>query len=213
MGRGRRARARKNGVPGIESRTRPSAGRGRPPKFGRPSQVVALTLPQDVLDSLRTLHRDPGWAIVQLVESILGHGTEQRKSRAPSVMAELVHLSGRRALIVVQPRMFARLRGVSTIPLADGRAFLALDHQGGLADLEVAILDKLEATLPNSADRAQLMQIRKILRDWRHDRRFVFRTKSIIVVEGLADVDRRPLVRLRNTATADTGDLQGRRRK
>ena len=30
--------------------------RGRPPKYGRPAQLVTLTLPNDVLDWLKTLH-------------------------------------------------------------------------------------------------------------------------------------------------------------
>ena len=30
----------------------PSKQRGRPPKFGRPAQLVALTLPQDILRGL-----------------------------------------------------------------------------------------------------------------------------------------------------------------
>ena len=42
--------------------------RGRPSKFGRPSQVVALTLPEDVLRGLRKVHSDVGWAIVSLLE-------------------------------------------------------------------------------------------------------------------------------------------------
>jgi hypothetical protein len=42
--------------------------RGRPQKFGRPSQVVALTLPEDVLRGLRKIHHDLGWAIVALFE-------------------------------------------------------------------------------------------------------------------------------------------------
>ncbi|HSF05359.1 MAG TPA: hypothetical protein VLG10_06160 [Methylomirabilota bacterium] len=172
------------------------ARRGRPPKFGRPSQVVALTLPEEVLEALRTLHQDPGWAIVQLVEPILGEGGHRRRATGPAPLIELVHLPGRRALIVVQPEVFARLRGVSMIPLADGRAFLAFDHAGGLADLEVAVLDQLETAPPKSAERARLMQVRDILRAWRHDSGLVFRTKSIIVVEGVVGVERRPLAAL-----------------
>jgi hypothetical protein len=39
--------------------------------------------------------------------------------------------------------------------------------------------------------------VRGILRAWRHDAGLVFRTKSIIVVEGLVGVERRPLAALR----------------
>jgi hypothetical protein len=195
-----RPRAALKGGLGTEApRRRGSASRGRPPKFGRRSQVVALTLPQDVLDSLRTLHPDPGWAIVQLVESTLGD-CAKRPPREPKALAELAHLPGKRGLILVQPKLFNRLRGVSTLPLADGRAFLAFDQAQGLADLEVAILDKLEGIPRDSGQHAQLMQIRDILRAWRRDPGLAFRTKSIIVVEGTAAVQRRPLAPPREIA-------------
>ncbi len=45
--------------------------RGRPPKFGRPSEVVALTLPEEVVSGLRRLHPDLAWAVVTLVEDKL----------------------------------------------------------------------------------------------------------------------------------------------
>jgi len=193
----------------AEAGTPRPARRGRPPKFGRPSQVVALTLPEEVLDALRTLHQDPGWAIVQLVEPILSAGARRRRPKGPAALAELVHLPGRRALIVVQPQVFTRLGGVSTIPLADGRAFLAFDHAGGLADLEVAILDQLEVAPARSVERTQLMQVRDILRAWRRNPGLVFRTKSIIVVEG-AGGERRPLATLEALdAKANTDDRGG----
>ncbi len=180
-----------------------SGRRGRPPKFGRPSQVVALTLPNEVLDALRTLHRDPGWAIVQLVESMLGDGTHRTRPRPPAAPAELVHLPGRRALIVVQPQLFRQLRGVSTIPLADGRALLAFDRPGGLADLEVAILDHLESASTTGAERTQLMQLRDIVRAWRRDPGLVFRTKAILMTERVRGVERRPLATLKAFRTND----------
>jgi hypothetical protein len=42
-----------------------NAKRGRPTKFGRASRVVALTLPEDVLSTLRHVHPDPARAIVK----------------------------------------------------------------------------------------------------------------------------------------------------
>lgn len=192
-----------------EAGTSSPARRGRPTKFGRPSQVVALTLPKEVLDALRTLHPDPGWAIVKLVEPILGDSAHRRRPTSSAPLAELVHLSGRRALIVVQPQVFARLRGVSTIPLADGRAFLAFDQGGGLADLEVAILDQLEVQPARSAARTQLMQVRDLVRAWRRDTGLVFRTKSIIVLEGAVGVERRPLTALKALAAKSGTDDRG----
>jgi hypothetical protein len=184
------------------------AGRGRPPKFGRPSQVVALTLPKDVLDSLRTLHADPGWAIVRLVEAQLGDSPRGRATKEPKPLAELVHLPGKRGLILVQSAAFKQLRGVSTVPLADGRAFLAFDEEGGLAQLEVAILDALDGKRSDNAPHAQLLQMRDIVRGWRRDRRLAFRAKSILIVEGLAAVERGPLAPLREAG----GGLRASRR-
>jgi len=59
-----------HGAKGRRGRTDPDrcagpAGGGWPPKFGRASQVVALTLPRDVLDSLGTFHRGPGSALIR----------------------------------------------------------------------------------------------------------------------------------------------------
>jgi hypothetical protein len=162
--------------------------------------VVALTLPNDILDSLRTLHVDPGWAIVRLVEARLGASPGEHAPREPKPLAELVHLPGKRGLILVQSAAFKHLRGVSTVPLADGRAFLAFDQEGGLAQLEVAILDAMEAARSDRAQHAQLLQMRDIVRGWRHDPKLAFRTKSIILVEGLAAVERGPLAPLREVA-------------
>jgi hypothetical protein len=167
--------------------------RGRPPKFGRPSQLVALTLPRDVLIALRAVHRDPAWAVVQLVEASSFKRNEQRKSVAVPAIAELVHLPGNRGLIVVQSNVFGRLPGISTIPLANGRAFLAFDQPAGLADLEVAILDKLELSKRSRAERAQLTESLNTIRRWRRDRRLVFRTKSIIVVGSSRQVEQTSL--------------------
>jgi hypothetical protein len=101
-----------------------------------------------------------------------------------------------RALIVVQPELFKRLRGVSTIPLGDGRAVLAFDHAGGLADLEAAILDLLADAAVPSEERAQLTQACDIVRAWRSDSRLSFRTNSIILAEGVIGVERLPLATL-----------------
>jgi hypothetical protein len=117
-------------------------------------------LPEDVLDALRTLHSDPGWAIVQLVEQGFGAKERKRWPKRLAPVAELVHLPGQHALILVQPEVFKHLRGVSTIPLVDGRAFLAFDQPGGLAELEVAILDRIEVAPARSAEHIHLMQVR-----------------------------------------------------
>jgi len=143
-----------------------------------------MTLPEDVLNSLRTIHQDPAWAIVQLAQSRLKNGDTERRSTVAPAIAELVHLPGKRGLIVVQDNLFGRIRGISRIPLAGGRSFLAFDQPAGLADLEVAIMDKLALIPSSSAAHARLKRFWEAVRSWRRDRGLVFKTKSIIVVEA-----------------------------
>jgi hypothetical protein len=160
------------------------ARRGRPPKFGRPAQVVAITLPEEVIAALRTVHQDLGWAIVRLTEPLLGQGRHRQASGGSPQPAELAYLPGRRALIVVAREALADLPGVDAIPLADGRAFLALEPGRGIADLELAILDRLEATAPGTPQRRVLATLRETVRSWRRNPHLAFRTQSIIVIEG-----------------------------
>jgi hypothetical protein len=92
------AMRRRTPPPSASGAARASGRRGRPSKFGRPSQVVALTLPQEVLAALRSIHRDPAWAIVQLVERLLAQGGPSRRQPAPAPVVELVHLPRSRAM-------------------------------------------------------------------------------------------------------------------
>jgi len=185
------AQKRTRDAPKEQGPERAGGGRGRPRKFAEPSQLVAVTLPVSALNALRSLHADLAWAIVQLVEQTLGDREGSRAlERQVAPLAELVHLPGGRSLIVVQPKAFASLVGVSTIPLADGRAFLAFDHAAGLSDLEVAVIDRLEQLPPGNEERVQLDVLRKLLRSWRHDPRLSFRAKQILVVQVRAGSER-----------------------
>ena len=157
--------------------TTPAARRGRPPKFGRPAQLVTLTLPEDVVAWLATVDRDLGWAIVKLYERT----TKARRSR-PIQVADLVQLPGQRALILVQPEYFQNLVGVSIIPLADGRGFLALEAGRGVSDLELAVIDRLDAASLDAVERDALTQLRVLLRQWRQDG-VRFESRSIIVAQ------------------------------
>lgn len=152
--------------------------RGRPPKYGRPSQLVSLTLPTDVLAWLKGLHSDPAWAIVNLFERYRDRPT----LRGPKPDCDLVQLPGRRALIVVRPEPFRGLDGVSLIPLQDGRAFLALQGDGGLAQLEVALADRSEEPGLTASERKQLRGIRDRVKSWRRSG-IRFESRSIIVAQ------------------------------
>lgn len=158
----------------------PHTRRGRPSKFGRPSQVVALTLPDDVVRGLRRIDPDVGWAIVSLFEK-----SPARAAGEPGAQAdvELVTIADRRSLIVVNRSVFQHLRGVHIIRLHGDRAFLALEAGRGMADLELAVLDSLDGDAVTPGERKALQALRQQLRAWRLDRSLRFHAESIIIVE------------------------------
>jgi hypothetical protein len=158
--------------------------RGRPSKFGRPARTVVLTLPDNVIAQLRALHHDLAWAVVSLVT----RPTAGAPAPPPAPPARLVDVSGKQALIVVNPTLLRRVTGVSIIPLADGHGLIALDSGKGAADLELAILDRIEHVRRDTLEHRELQRLRNTLRRWRSGRRLRFRTRSIIVVERTAGV-------------------------
>jgi len=155
----------------------PETRRGRPLKFGRPAQLVTLTLPDDVVTWLGTLDADLGWAVVKLHER--SQKTERKRQNS---LADLVQLPGRRALILVKPESFENLTGISIIPLADGRGFLALDAGKGVADLELAVIDRLDEKGLPAHERSDLQFLRQQLRRWREEGT-EFESRSIIVAK------------------------------
>ncbi|MEO8681506.1 MAG: hypothetical protein ABI665_20835 [Vicinamibacterales bacterium] len=154
--------------------------RGRPLKFGRKAQLVTITLPDDVVQWLSSLDADIGWALVRLHE----RSTKASKARKIEV-AGLVQLPGKRALILVRPEFFSNLKGVSVIPLSDGRAFLALEGNRGVADLELAVLDRLEAGGVRTTEREALGELRVRLKQWRQEG-IRFESRAIIVAHSPA---------------------------
>lgn len=152
--------------------------RGRPPKYGRPSQVVALTLPQEVVDALGRIHTDLGWAIVTLVEKT----SHSAPPTSPLAHAELVEIGDGQRLIVVNPAMLGSMPGVQLVPLSETQAFLALDPGRGMADLELAVVDRLEQPATSGRERQALLRLRGQLRKWRRDPHLQFLARSIILV-------------------------------
>src|SRR6188474_260051 len=126
----------------------PKRKRGRPQKFGRAAQLISLTLPGDVITWLTSVDEDLGWAIVKL------HDRATKTRKPPVDVAQLVRFPGDRALIQVRAELFSDMPGVSLIPLTDGRAFLALESGKGVADLELAVLDRMEGKRVPTAERA-----------------------------------------------------------
>jgi hypothetical protein len=177
-------------IPGIATertsdmkRQPPAASkrRGRPSKFGRPSRVVALTLPEDAIDRLRRVHRDLGWAIVNLLDKEPRTASPRRREAQPDV--ELVPVAESRSLIVVNREVIGNLPGVNIIPLSGNRAFLALDIDRGLSDLELAVTDRLADPAVGRPERHALVHLRVQLGTWRRDHDLQFHTRAIIVVE------------------------------
>jgi len=163
-------------------------GRGRPSKFGRPSRVLALTLPEDAIDRLRQVHRDIGWAIVKLLDKASQSKSARGENTQPDV--ELVTVADHRSLIVVNRELIRHLPGVNILPLHGNRAFLALDIDRGMSDLELAVSDRLADPTVGRRERQALATLRTQLATWRRDHGLQFHTRAIIVVERLAK--RRP---------------------
>lgn len=165
-------------MPSFSSRTGRGPRRGRPPKFGRPSELVALTLPSEVVRGLRRMHRDLGWAIVTLFEKRpLAAEQEQHAD------IELVGIADDRFLITVNRSIVKSLPGVQMIPLSANRSFLALAPDRGIADLEIAVRDRLESSGLGAAERQTLASMRARLTKWRRDPALTAQSRAIIVVE------------------------------
>lgn len=156
--------------------------RGRPPKFGRPGKVVAITLPEEVVAGLRKVHSDLAWAIVTLFEKT---ARTRRVSPRPPNEAELVAVGGPRSLIVVPRQLFTHLAlpGVNILPLHDDRAFLALQPGRGMSDLVLAVGDRLAEPSLGRREAAALRRLRTQLQQWRSDPGFRCESRAIIVIE------------------------------
>jgi hypothetical protein len=157
--------------------------RGRPSKFGRPSRVVALTLPDDAIERLRRVHRDLGWAIMTLLDKDAPEPTPRHAPRDAEPDVELVTVADRRALIVVNREHIRHLPGVNLIPMRGNRAFVALDIDRGMSDLELAVSDRLDEPAVDANEARVLEDLRSQLTAWRHDHDLKFHRRAIIVVE------------------------------
>jgi hypothetical protein len=146
--------------------------------------MVALTLPEDAIDRLRRVHRDLGWAIVKLLDQATAGQPKSAAHAQPDV--ELVTVADRRSLIVVNREVIRNLPGVNILPLNGTRAFLALDIDRGMSDLELAVTDRLAEPGISRREREALTALRSHLTAWRHDVSLQIHTRAIIVVEQRA---------------------------
>ena len=114
--------------------------RGRPAKFDGPSRLVGMTLPEDVIAALRARNRDLARAVVELV----GESVERAGQRAASETVTLVPVAPRRFLITIDASAVRHLPGCELVPFGSDAAFLSLESGRGLADLTLAVEDRLE---------------------------------------------------------------------
>jgi hypothetical protein len=137
--------------------------------------VVAITLPLEVIATLRQRHDDLGWAIVELVE-------QTRRDAAPSARreAELVQVGDALSLIVVPRDMLRGFPNVQLVPLSADRAFLALAAGHGVGDLELALGERRGRA--GAAEQSRLKRFRRQLRAWRTDPRLTFDLRTIILI-------------------------------
>jgi hypothetical protein len=137
---------------------------------------VTITLPEDILARLATVHADLGRAIVTLAER---KRTQPRAPRPAEVAAY-----GNHAVIVVNPaKALGRLPGVQLVPLGNGRALISLEHQYSVAQLELDVRDAIEHRDVKQPERVTLQAISNILRQARRSRQVSVEQRTIIVLE------------------------------
>ncbi len=150
--------------------------RGRPHKFSRPARTVTVTLPDDVIEALGQIDADLSRAIVRLAMPL--------GNRPQAPVAEVAAF-GTRAVIIVPPSpVLAAMPGVGLVPLADGRALIALDESMSLADFELAVRDTLERRDLEARERSLVATLSDILRQARRDSRLTVR--RILVLRARA---------------------------
>ena len=156
----------------------PKHGPGRPPKYGRPSRAVTVTLPEDVLARLSAVDADLGRAIVKVAER---NGKPHVRAVRPAELATY----GNHAVIIVNPaRALKRLAGVQLVPVGNGRALISLDRPHSIPQLELSVRDAIEGGDMSGAERQTLEAIAEILRQARSSRGVTLEERTIIVLES-----------------------------
>jgi hypothetical protein len=153
------------------------SSRGRPRKFGRPARSVTLTLPDDVIARLGALDADMGRAVVGLVERV-------RRKAGFRLPAEVATHGSHSVILVTPVPALRKLRGVQLVPVADGRALIALNHPHGIPQLELDLRDVLEKRSLKGRDRLVLEAVAAILKDARFSEGLTVHERSIIVFEA-----------------------------
>jgi hypothetical protein len=122
---------------------------GRPPKYDEPSRPVTVTLPDSVLEGLRSIHADRGQAIVKLTEMAL----RQDAGAPPAV--EVIKVAAGFGLIVVGPTsLLSKIPFLHLVEVSPQRFILALERGHDFRSLELAISDLISDS-PGIPEREQ----------------------------------------------------------
>ncbi len=147
-----------------------------------------MTLPEDVIAMLRARDRDLARAIVGLV----GRGdrkSSKRIERTPEPV-NLLKIGRGRFLITIDSRVVARLPQCELVPFGRGAAVLALEPGHGLADLALAVVDRLDEPDVKTHERAALVRVRSAIRTWMRDKGFSYETRAIVVIKRSSSAPR-----------------------
>jgi hypothetical protein len=135
-----------------------------------------MTLPDDVIERLGMLNADLGRAVVGLVERV-------RRTTVRRQPAEVATHRGQSVILVTPVPALRRLPGVQLVPVAEGRALIALDHPHGIPQLELGLRDLLDQRSIKGRDRLVLEAVAAILKDARFSQGLTVAERSIIVFE------------------------------
>jgi hypothetical protein len=155
---------------------------GRPPKFDEPCRVVTVTLPERTLDDLAMLDRDRARAIVK-ASTLARQAANGDAAPRPSNDVDLVRVAPDSAIIALSSsRPLAEIPGLTLVEFQPSRFLVIVDPAISLADVEIAIVDRMETFSPDMGkERDVLRQILDHLRSGRRSKRI--RTGSIILVD------------------------------
>jgi hypothetical protein len=153
-------------------------GRGRPPKFGRPSRPVTITLPEDVIARLSAIDADLGHAIVSVLER------NPKIARVSRRSAELSNYGANAVIVVIPVRALKQLPGVQLVPIGQNRALISLDRPYSVSRLELDVRDILVREGVKGVERQTLEAIAEILRRARLSKTVRLEERTIIVLES-----------------------------
>jgi hypothetical protein len=88
-------------------------------------------------------------------------------------------------VIIVPPsQVLAAMTGVELVPLADGRALIALDERTSLSEFELLVRDTLDRRDLEARERSLLTALADILRQARQDARLTVRQILVVRARG-----------------------------